>query len=228
MITIRPHQQRGHANYGWLDTHYSFSFADYFDPQHMGVSALRVINDDRISPNSGFDIHPHQNMEIISYVLQGTIEHKDSMTEHHQLRAGEVQVMSAGSGIRHSEHNPSADDPLHLLQIWITPNQHNVCPRYQQHDYSGARGINLIVAPVGGEAPLTIYQDAYLYQLRLDQQSIRHRCRAGRNYYLQVASGALDLNGQRLQAGDGAAISDEIELQFSACDQAEALLFDLP
>lgn len=228
MITIRPRHQRGSANYGWLDTHYSFSFAEYYDPQHMGVSVLRVINDDRIAPISGFDTHPHRDMEIISYLLEGTIEHRDSMGEHGLLHTGEVQVMSAGSGIQHSEHNPSSDQPLHLLQIWITPNQKHVKPRYQQQDFSANRGIHLIVSPDGGDGPLNIHQDAFLYQLRLEQQSLKHPVRHGRSYYLQVAKGALSVNGQQLQAGDGATIIDESELCFSTNDQAEALLFDLP
>ncbi len=228
MMTLRRSHERGHARYSWLDTHYSFSFADYYDPQQMGVSALRVLNDDWVSPEGGFDTHPHRDMEIISYILEGTIEHRDTMGSHTQLRAGEVQVMSAGSGILHSEFNPSAVEPLHLLQIWIKPTRNGLTPGYQQRDFSACRGVTLIVSPDGRDGSLPIHQDACLYQLRLEQQSLTRQLAEGRNGYLHVACGSLTLNGQRLAAGDGAALSGEPFLNLEVPDRAEALLFDLP
>ncbi len=203
MITIRRAHERGHANHGWLDSHHTFSFADYYDPQHMGVSALRVINDDRVLPESGFDTHPHRNMEIISYVLEGAIEHKDTMGFHTQLKAGEVQVMSAGTGIYHSEFNATRDEPLHFLQIWIKPATAGIAPSYDQKDFSGAHGIKLIVSPDGRDGSLKIHQDACLYKVLLKQETSRTPLAAGRTYYLHVACGGLEFNGQRLAAGDG-------------------------
>lgn len=228
MITIRRAHERGHANHGWLDSHHTFSFADYYDPQHMGVSALRVINDDRVLPGSGFDTHPHRNMEIISYVLEGAIEHKDTMGFHTQLKAGEVQVMSAGTGIYHSEFNATRDEPLHFLQIWIKPATAGIAPSYDQKDFSAVDGIKLIVSPDGRDGSLKIHQDACLYKVLLKQETSRTPLAAGRTYYLHVACGGLEFNGQRLAAGDGAAITDEEFLDLVVQDHAEALLFDLP
>lgn len=228
MITIRPAQERGHANHGWLDSHHTFSFADYYDPQHMGISALRVINDDRVLPGSGFDTHPHRNMEIISYILEGVIEHKDTMGFHTQLKAGEVQVMSAGTGIYHGEFNASNDEPLHFLQLWIKPATAGIAPSYDQKDFSGIHGIKLIVSPDGRDGSLKIHQDAFLYKVLLKQETSHTPLTAGRTYYLHVARGGLELNGQRLTAGDGAVIAHEALLDLVAQDHAEALLFDLP
>lgn len=229
MITLRPAAERGHASLDWLDSRHSFSFADYYDPRHMGVSRLRVINDDRVAPRSGFDAHPHRDMEIITYVLKGTVEHKDSMGNNSQLKAGEVQVMTAGSGIVHSEYNPSASEPLHLLQIWIQPQQSHVPPRYAQKDFSAVQGVGLLVSPDGREGSLPIHQDACLYLVRLEEhQQVSQPTRAERTYYLHVASGSLEVNGVPLKAGDGATLSGEQGIALEAGDRAEALLFDLP
>ncbi|TBW13065.1 pirin family protein [Azotobacter chroococcum subsp. isscasi] len=229
MITLRPAAERGHASLDWLDSRHSFSFADYHDPRHMGVSRLRVINDDRIAPRSGFDAHPHRDMEIVTYVLEGTVEHKDSMGNNSRLKAGEVQVMSAGSGIVHSEYNPSASEPLHLLQIWIRPQENRVQPGYAQKDFSAVRGVGLLVSPDGREGSLPIHQDACLYLVRLDErQQVSQPTRAERTYYLHVASGSLDVNGVSLKAGDGATLSGEPAITLEAGGRTEALLFDLP
>ncbi len=229
MITLRPAAERGHASLGWLDSHHSFSFADYHDPRHMGVSQLRVINDDRIAPRSGFDAHPHRDMEIISYVLEGSIEHRDSMGNSSRLEAGEVQVMSAGSGIVHSEYNPSTSRPLHLLQIWIQPRQKGMSPRYAQKDFSAVQGLGLLASPDGREGSLPIQQDACLYLARLEEhQRISQPARAGRTYYLHVANGSLEVNGVHLGAGDGATLADEPAIALEAERQTEALLFELP
>lgn len=229
MITLRPAAERGHASLDWLDSYHSFSFADYYDPRHMGVSRLRVINDDRIAPRTGFDAHPHRDMEIITYVLEGVIEHKDSMGNNSQLKAGEIQVMSAGSGIVHSEYNPSVGEPLHLLQIWIQPQQSRVQPRYVQKDFSAVQGLGLVVSPDGREGSLPIHQDACLYLARLEErQQIDQPTRVGRTYYLHVASGSLEVNGVPLEAGDGATLSGEPAIGLKARGKTEALLFDLP
>ncbi|WP_349616300.1 pirin family protein [Azotobacter salinestris] len=229
MITLRPAAERGHASLGWLDSYHTFSFADYHDPRHMGVSRLRVINDDRIAPRTGFDAHPHRDMEIITYMLEGTIEHKDSMGNNSRLKAGEVQVMSAGSGIVHSEYNPSASEPLHLLQIWIQPQESRVPPRYAQKDFSAVQGLGLVVSPDGREGSLPIHQDACLYLARLEEhQQVSQPTCAGRTYYLHVASGNLQVNGVSLEAGDGATLVGEPAIALEARGKAEALLFELP
>lgn len=228
MITVRHANARGHARHGWLDSHHTFSFANYYDPQHMGVSVLRVINDDRVAPESGFDTHPHRDMEIISYMLEGAIEHKDTMGFHTTLKAGEVQVMSAGSGVAHSEFNRSPNEALHFLQIWIKPEITGIAPSYDQKDFSDARGIQLIVSPDGRDGSLKIHQDACLYKMLLTRETRQHPVIAGRTYYLHVADGTLEINGQRLATGDGATITDESTLEFVVPDRVEALLFDLP
>ncbi|NMG34235.1 pirin family protein [Azoarcus sp. TTM-91] len=229
MITTRLAQDRGHANFGWLDSHHTFSFGSYYDPRHMGVSALRVINDDRVVAGAGFDTHSHRNMEIISYVLEGTIEHKDSTGSHSQLKAGEVQVMSAGRGIAHSEYNPSAKDGLHFLQIWIEPAVDGIAPGYVQHDFSGLRGKNLIVSPDGREGSLRIHQDASVYQLKLAAgEEASHETTAGRGYYVHVAQGSLRVNEVLLNTGDGAEIAGEALIRLLAESETEALLFELP
>ena len=228
MITIRRAHERGHANHGWLDSQHTFSFADYYDPQHMGISVLRVIKDDRVLPGSGFDTHPHRNMEIISYVLEGVIEHKDTMGFHTQLKAGEVQVMSAGTGIYHSEFNATRDELLHFLQIWIKPANVGITPNYEQKDFSAVGGITLIVSPDGRDGSLQIHQDACLYKVSLENEIQHFPLASERTYYLHVARGNIELNSQWMTAGDGAVITDEALLEFAAKDQAEALLFDLP
>lgn len=227
MITIRRGSERGHARHGWLDSHHTFSFADYYDEKFMGFSDLRVINDDWVVGGAGFGTHPHRDMEIISYVLEGSIEHKDSMGMHERLKAGEVQVMSAGTGVRHSEYNGSATDKLNFLQIWIMPNQRGGEPRYAQKDFSGATGITLVVSPDGRNGSLPIRQDAAIHRIKLVQESAEFLTAPARVYYLQVARGVLMVNGTLLSAGDGAFIKDEANLQFSTEQQAEALLMDL-
>lgn len=228
MMTLRLANERGHANHGWLDSHHTFSFADYYDPLHMGVSVLRVINDDRVRPGSGFDTHPHRNMEIISYILDGAIEHRDSMGFHSTLHAGEVQVMSAGTGIAHSEYNPSTADGLHFLQIWVKPQATGITPRYDQKNFSGTRGIQLIVSPDGRDGSLQIHQDACLYKVLLEKETQQIPLASERTYYLHVARGNLELNGQAMSAGDGATLTAEKLLELTAQGQVEALLFDLP
>ena len=228
MMTLRLAHERGHAHHGWLDSWHTFSFADYYDPQHMGVSVLRVINDDRVQPGSGFDTHPHRNMEIISYILEGAIEHKDSMGSHTTLRAGEVQVMSAGTGVAHSEYNPSRTGELHFLQIWVQPRVTGIAPSYDQKDFSAVRGIQLIVSPDGRDGSLQIHQDVYLHKVLLEEET-RHFPLAGeRTYYLHVARGKLEINGQEMSAGDSATITGETLLELAGHSQVEALLFDLP
>ena len=228
MITLRRNLERGHANWGWLDSRHTFSFANYFDPRFMGVSALRVINDDWVKPGRGFETHPHRDMEIISYILEGSIEHKDTMGFHTTLNAGDVQVMSAGTGILHSEFNPSSSEDLNFLQIWIQPNRKGLSPQYHEKNYADAQGVTLIVSPDGSDGSLAINQDAWLYKLNLAGESTRVEAREDRSYYLHVARGSLLINGVALQAGDGATIKKESQLNIEATDQAEGLLFDLP
>jgi len=227
MITLRPAHERGQEHYDWLDSRHTFSFGHYYDPDYLGVSDLLVINDDWVKPGTGFGTHPHRDMEIISYVLEGTIEHKDTMDQHTQLRAGEVQVMSAGSGVRHSEYNPSLSDSLNFLQLWIKPNEQGAQPGYAQKDFSAREGVTLIVSPDGNDGSLAIRQDARIYQLRLQRQSVGFDTGSDRIYYLHVARGGLRVNGVDMSAGDGATLLGENTLQFDVDEQAEALLIDL-
>ncbi|WP_210395944.1 pirin family protein [Motiliproteus sediminis] len=227
MITPYPSAQRGYADHGWLQSYHRFSFADYYDPEQMGISVLRVINDDRVMPGAGFGAHPHRDMEIVSYVLEGAIEHRDSMGNTSRLNAGEVQVMSAGSGIVHSEYNPSTDTPLHFLQIWIQPDRAGYPPRYQQGDFSHLEGLNLVVGN-DTDAPLSLRQDARIWQLRINDLSLDWVPKPDRQYYLHLARGELDLNGQSLSAGDGATIGNEPSLRLQTPTSAEGLLFELP
>ena len=231
MITLRKSQERGHANHGWLDSYHSFSFGDYFDSHHMGVSSLRVINDDRIAPGAGFPTHPHRDMEIITYLLAGALEHRDSMGNGSVIHTGDVQRMSAGTGISHSEFNHSDIDPVHLLQIWILPAQKGMTPSYEQRFFSPEekRGkLKLIASPDGKEGSITIHQDARIYASILTPgDEMTHYAESGRQTYLQVAAGNLELNGLLLYEGDGAAISGEAEIRLSSKTAAEVLLFDL-
>lgn len=227
MITVRLANQRGHAQHGWLDSHHSFSFANYYDPNYMGFSDLRVINDDWVAPGTGFDTHGHRDMEIITYVLEGTIAHRDTMNNVSQLKAGEIQVMSAGSGVQHSEYNASKTERLNFLQIWVLPNVSGVAPRYAQQDFSALSGINKVVSPDGSDGSLAIRQDANLYQLRLEQEEQSFNTAADRLYYLQVARGEVTLNGVAMSAGDGAYIAQEAQLSFKTDDRVDALLFEL-
>ena len=231
MLEIRPAAARGLANFGWLYSQHSFSFGSYYDPQQMGFSDLLVINDDRVRQGRGFDTHPHRDMEIFSYVLDGALEHKDSMGSGSVIRPGDVQMMSAGTGIRHSEYNASREEPVHFLQIWIVPNRKGVTPRYQQQHFAAAekRGrLRLIISPDGAEGSLSVYQDARVYAGLFDgAEQQRLELPADRYAYLHVARGALTVNGQRLNAGDGARLRYVREIDFSAGDNAEVLLFDL-
>ncbi|MET0102177.1 MAG: pirin family protein [Sedimenticola sp.] len=232
MITLRRSDERGHANHGWLDAYHSFSFGQYYDQENMGYSNLRVINQDRIAPSKGFPPHDHQDMEIVTYILDGALEHRDSMGNRGVIRPGEVQRMSAGSGVTHSEYNHSADETTHLLQIWITPHTRGTDPGYEQtrFDDSEKRGrLRLIASPDGSAGSVTIQQDARVYAALLDEnEEIRFQPDGGRRLYLHLARGSLQLNGDLLQAGDGARIEDEPELQISRGSGAEFLLFDLP
>lgn len=232
MITIRPANERGAANFGWLDSHHSFSFGNYYDPDHMGFGTLRVINEDKVSPAQGFSTHGHRDMEIISYVLEGALEHKDSIGNGSVIRPGDVQRMSAGSGILHSEYNSSKSDPVHFLQIWILPGQKGIEPSYEQTHFSEAEKqgtLRLVGSPDGREGSVTIHQDVDLYATSLkDGESVSHSLRQGRVAWVQVARGGIDLNGHTLTAGDGAAVTDLEALTLSAVSEnAEVLLFDM-
>ncbi len=232
MITLRRAHERGHANHGWLDTYHTFSFADYFDPRHMGFSVLRVINDDTVAPGMGFGTHPHADMEIVSVVLEGALSHRDSMGNSSVIRPGEVQRMSAGTGVRHSEFNPSSDEPVHFFQIWILPDRQGLPPSYEQKAFPEAekRGkLRLVASPDGRDGSVTIHQDASLYQAQVtSEESLAQPLTAGRKYYLHVARGSVVLNGERMAAGDGAKLVDEAELRLESPDSGEVLLFDLP
>ena len=229
MVYLRRGHERGPSDLGWLQSRHSFSFSHYYDPDHMGVSVLCVINDDQVRPGAGFATHSHQDMEIISYVKQGSIEHKDSMGNVEVLPAGEFQLMSAGTGVTHSEYNPSHSRALSFLQIWIQPAELGVTPGYQQKPFGANKGLTLIVSPDGGDGSLHIHQDAYLYQLRLDGgKTEQHTLAAGRTSYVHVVSGRLNVNDYTLEAGDGIGLSDVAILQFGTQEIAEALVFDLP
>ncbi len=231
MITIRKSEDRGHASLGWLDTYHTFSFNTYHDPNHMGFRTLRVMNDDRIEPGEGFGTHPHRDMEIITYVLDGELKHKDSMGQSGILQAGDVQHMSAGTGVLHSEYNPSEDQRLHLLQIWIFPEKKNLEPSYGQKTFGPEEKkgkLCLIVSPDGADGSLVIRQDAKIYATLLgDGEEVSVPIEKDRHIWVQVAHGAASLNGEELSQGDGAAMSDESELKLTGRDHAEVLIFDL-
>jgi redox-sensitive bicupin YhaK (pirin superfamily) len=229
MITIRKSADRGRANNGWLDSKFSFSFADYDDPRHMGFGPLRVINEDHIAPAAGFPAHPHRDMEILTWVLDGTVAHRDSEGNEAVVRPGELQRMSAGTGIRHSEFNASPTDPLHLLQIWIQPERRGLTPGYEQTAFTNLDSkLRLVGARDGRDGAVTIHQDAELWAARLAAgQQAAFTPKPHRVQWLQVARGAVDLNGQQLTVGDGAAISDEAALTLRAEGSAELLLFDM-
>ena len=229
MITIRRAGERGHADHGWLDTYHTFSFADYYDPAHMGFRALRVINEDRVAPGGGFGTHGHRDMEIISYVLEGALAHRDSMGTDGVIRPGEVQRMSAGTGVMHSEMNGSDSEGVHFLQIWIVPERRNITPSYEQKkiDDEKRRGaLHLVAGPNAGNGAVKIHQDVQLFTALLDGQSVTHDFAEGRYGWVQVARGEAEVNGQRLNAGDGAAIENERSVTITG-NGAEVLLFDL-
>lgn len=232
MITLRPSETRGHAHHGWLDTYHSFSFANYYDPRHMGVSVLRVLNDDTVAPGQGFGAHPHADMEIVSIVLEGALQHRDSMGNSTVIRPGEVQRMSAGTGVLHSEFNPSEAEPVHFFQIWILPDRKGLTPSYEQKTFldEEKRGaFRLVASPDGQDGSVKIHQDARLYMALLSpEHPITQPLPAGRKAYLHVARGQLVLNGNAMSAGDGATIVEESQLRLESPDSAEVLLFDLP
>jgi redox-sensitive bicupin YhaK (pirin superfamily) len=232
MISVRPARERGHFDHGWLDTWHSFSFADYYDPAHMGYSNLRVINEDRVAPGRGFATHGHKDMEIVTYILSGALEHKDSMGNGSVIRPGDVQRMSAGTGVRHSEFNPSQDTPVHLLQVWLLPSRQGVVPGYAQKHFPEAsrRGrLCLIMSPDGRDGSIDSHQDALVYATLLDAgETVRLDMAPGRRAYVHVARGEVQLNGRDLAAGDGARIQDEVLVEIAGLGAAEALVFDLP
>ncbi|WP_164000452.1 pirin family protein [Pyxidicoccus caerfyrddinensis] len=230
MMTIRPSEARGHANHGWLDSHHTFSFGGYYDPNNMGFRALRVINEDRVTSGEGFDTHPHRDMEIITYPLSGAIAHRDSTGGTGLLRAGEVQRMTAGTGVQHSEMNGS-DEELHFLQIWIIPEKRGLKPGYEQKMFTEAerRGRwRVVVSPDAREGSLTVHQDVSLHGTLLSAgESAEYTLAPGRHAWVQMARGKATLNGVELKAGDGVAVSDESRLVLTATEPVEALLFDL-
>lgn len=231
MITIRPRDERGTAKLGWLNSQHTFSFGHYHDPDHMGFRALRVINEDRVIPGAGFPTHGHRDMEIISYVLDGGLEHKDSTGTNSVIRPGEVQRMTAGTGVQHSEYNASKTDSVHFLQIWILPEAEGLAPGYEQRDFPAAekRGkLRLVASRDGREGSVTVHQDVDLYAALLaDRDKVALTLRPGRHAWVQVAQGQVRLNGELLKEGDGAAISQERTLEIGAATEAEILLFDL-
>ncbi|HEY3233257.1 MAG TPA: pirin family protein [Polyangiaceae bacterium] len=231
MLTVRRALERGHFRYDWLDTYHSFSFSDYYDPAHMGFRALRVINEDRISPGSGFGMHPHRDMEIITYVLEGALEHRDSMGNGSVIRPGEVQQMSAGTGVRHSEYNASKTDPVHLLQIWVVPNVLGVPPSYAQKEFgieSRRSKLCLLASPDGQGGSIKIHADARLYATHLERgERVEHLVRPDSGTWIQVAKGKLQVAGTELAPGDGASTSDAGSLMLETDESAELLLFDL-
>jgi redox-sensitive bicupin YhaK (pirin superfamily) len=229
MITVRKSEDRGHFNFGWLDTYHTFSFDQYHDPAHMHFRSLRVINEDRVQAGQGFPTHSHRDMEIITYILSGALEHRDSMGNGSVIRPGDVQRMSAGTGVSHSEFNPSDTETVHLLQIWILPERRDLPPSYEEKALSAERGrLRLIAANDGREGAVTIHQDAQVYATVLDAgQTVVHLLSESRYAWLQVARGHVSLNEVELRQGDGAAVSKESELTIAAHDQAEILLFDL-
>jgi hypothetical protein len=232
MITLRRSRERGYADHGWLKSFHSFSFADYHDPAHMGFGPLRVINEDRIAPGSGFGTHGHRDMEIISYVLDGELAHRDSMGNGSVIRPGDVQRMSAGSGVRHSEFNHAADRTTHFLQIWIEPNVTGIAPSYEEKRFADAdkQGrLRLVASPDGADDSVRIHQDARVYAARLAAgEAVQARLAAGRLGYLHLIHGGLTVNGERLEGGDAAKARDEGELAIRADADAELLFFDLP
>jgi len=231
MIELRPGHERGHADHGWLDSYHTFSFSDYHDPGQMGFSSLRVINEDRVKPSQGFPTHSHRDMEIVTYVLEGALEHKDSMGNGTVIRPGEVQRMSAGTGVTHSEYNASTTEPVHFLQIWILPDTQGIEPSYEQkpiHRGDGHGQLVLIASPDGRGGSVTVHQDARLYAAFLKAgDDVTHTLPEGHRAYVHVARGAVTLGPHTLQAGDGAKVTDAHEIHLSAKDDAEVLVFDL-
>jgi hypothetical protein len=232
MIQVRKSCERGHANHGWLDTYHTFSFADYYDPAHMGFGPLRVINEDRVEPGKGFGTHGHRDMEILTVVLDGALQHRDNLGNGSVIRPGDVQRMSAGTGVLHSEFNASDKDPVHFLQIWIEPSKRGVQPGYEQKHF-GAEDrqgrLRLLASSDGRDASVTLHQDARVYVTDLGpDDAVSHDIEPGRRAYVHVARGAVTLNGLPLEAGDGARVVDETTLNLSGVQESQVLLFDLP
>ncbi len=232
MIELRKSAERGHAQHGWLDSYHSFSFADYYDPEHMGFGPLRVINEDRIAPGTGFGTHGHRDMEIITYVLEGELAHKDSMGTGSVIRPGDVQRMSAGRGVQHSEFNHSEQNGVHLLQIWIQPNVIGIAPSYEEKKFDRTEKdgrLRLVASPDGADGSVRMHQDARLYAGLFDAaQSARLPLAPGRLAYVHAVRGTVSVNGQRLAAGDAAKLAGEAEVRVEDGQQAEVLVFDLP
>ena len=230
MLTIRKAEDRGHAQHGWLDAHHSFSFAGYQDPRWMGFRSLRVLNDDIIAGGGGFGTHPHRDMEILTYILSGALEHKDSMGNGRVIRSGEVQYMAAGTGVEHSEVNHSETEPVHLLQVWILPDRKGAKPAYAERSFAKARSghLLLVASNTGRDRSIAIHQDADVYLAKLGAgESVEHALQPGRHAWVQVAEGAVTLNGQALKAGDAAALSDERRLELAGHGPSQVLVFDL-
>ena len=231
MIQVRRSAERGYFDHGWLKTYHTFSFASYHDPRHRGFRALRVINEDRVAPGRGFDTHGHQDMEIVTYVMSGALEHRDSMGHGEVLRPGEFQHMSAGTGIEHSEFNPSSDEPVHLYQIWLFPREKGLAPSYSQQAFPASERqgrLQLVASPDGRDGSITIQQNASIFLAVLEEgATVSHQLSNGRAAWLQVIRGEVDLNGQALVAGDGAAVSEEHSLAIRGHSPAEIMLFDL-
>jgi len=231
MLIVRHANQRGHANHGWLDSHHSFSFASYYDPAYMGFRNLRVINEDRVQPGQGFGTHPHRDMEIVSYVLEGGLQHRDSLGTGSVIRPGDVQRMSAGTGVTHSEFNASKSEPVHFLQIWLQPSQLGLAPSYEQKTFSDAEKqgrLRLVASPQPREGSLTIHSDAHLYAGRFAAgERAEHPLAPGRHAWVQVVRGSVRVNGTEAQTGDGIALSQEDRVQIEGLRDAEILLFDL-
>jgi len=230
MMTVRRANERGHAEHGWLDTYHTFSFADYYDPRWMGYRSLRVINDDLVMPGQGFGTHPHRDMEIITYVLSGALQHKDSMGNGRVIRAEEVQYMAAGTGVQHSEFNPAKDEAVHLLQVWILPDRKGVTPRYAEKSFKDAAAgkFHLVTSKTGRDDSIAIHQDADLWLAKLDAGNrVTHRLGDGRHAWLHVAEGEVSLNGTTLQGGDATAVDAPGLLALNAAKPSQVLLFDL-
>lgn len=231
MITLRRSEERGHANHGWLDSYHTFSFAGYFDPKHVGFRSLRVINEDRVEPGRGFGTHPHRDMEIISYVIEGALEHKDSMGNGSVIRPGDVQRMSAGTGVTHSEFNGSPSDQVHFLQIWIVPENQGIPPGYEQKHFSTSEKQNqlrLVASSDGRDGSVTIHQDASVFATVLDTgQTVTYKLDAARHAWIHVVRGEVNASGHVLHSGDAAGVSGEPEIVLSGLKNAEVLLFDL-
>lgn len=231
MMTIRRGVDRGRFDHGWLDTYHTFSFGDYQDSRYRGFRSLRVINEDRVAPGQGFGMHPHRDMEILTYVLSGELEHQDSLGHRGRIRPGDVQYMAAGTGVEHSEFNPSTTEPVHLIQIWIKPDRRGAPPTYEQHRFPSlaeSGRLTLLASGDGHDGSIRINQDARLMASALRTgQSVRHDLAPGRGAWMQVTRGEVDLDGQRLVAGDGASLTEQPEIVVTAAGDAEVLLFDL-